>query len=275
MSMKKRFVLGMLIVGVAMAFVACKGPVAGAPVASGEEIDVKPEEEPDIWLETEVEVVDPLPRPEDEMVELTPKEIEYFNHNFFNRQIMGDEINIPMTNMFLTSEYYTPLDINLNMLFTDGIYDVVLPKLTVEEKNLLIERYDWEFDAGEPCRLSLKNVDMVLKQYTGLTIEQTNKVGMLRYYLEEYQSYYIYCDCSYSEVDVIRGWKNAQGTVVLEYSLEGSLKNEVWQVILHEKDGQYYFVANVRIYLQDDYYDDVPEIDIVYPEIEEPVGSYE
>ena len=254
--MKKRFVLGIIIVSFVMACVACRGPVAGAP---------------DIGLETEVEVVDPLPRPEDEMVRLSYEELLYFDLGFFNRYITDDATVLPHSNMFLTCEYYTPLDIDMGMLFYNGIFGEDIPGVTEEERRLLVERYGTDIlECGEPNRIPVESMNAVLMQYTGLTLEQTNKVGLPRYYLEEYQSYYsVAGDFAWPEIGVLDGWKNAQGTVVIRYDVYGD--DEIWQVILHEKNGQYYIAANIKISSEDIY--DEPDIDIAYPDVEIPAQS--
>ena len=252
--MKKRFVLGMLIVGLAIVCVACKGPVAGAPMASGEEVDVEPAPEPDIWFETEVESPDIDVLPEDEMVELSFEELEVFNFAFFN-VYEDSELWFPasMANMFLLSEYETPLDIDMGMLLYNGIFGEDSIPVTSNEMSLLLERYGEEhgdeiFEYGDPIRMPVDSMNAVLKRYTGLTLEQTNKVGLTRYYLEEYQSYYGFAsDFAYSEIEVTDGWKNAQGTVVLRYIHPCRQLGEIWYVILHEENGQYYFSANIRI----------------------------
>ena len=238
--MKKRVMLAVFLLGLSLTCVACKGPIGDNAVEDKtENMENQTESGTEIVLESEVELPDIFEIPEDEMIALTGEELEFFYGVFFN---YGDE---QMTNMFLTSEYYSPKDIDLGLLFYDGIYDVDRVEVTEKERQLLVERYGIEL-YGTVVAMPREMIDATLQKYTKLTLEETNKVGWDFYYLEEYDRYYrIATDCSWPEVVILKGWKNAEGTIVLEHS-EWFHTSGVYRLILHEENGRYYFAANLR-----------------------------
>lgn len=168
--------------------------------------------------------------------------LTWFETKFFN-----DEEN-RMPNMFLTSEYHKPADIDLNRLFYDGANGMGNTSVSQKEIQLLEQRYGAMIDLDE-VKTTVQEMNSILKKYTGLTLEETNKINISSlYYLEEYDAYYnVAGDTEYSRYDFVAGWINEDGTITLKYYDALSTLGESHQVTLREEDGNYYFVSNVGV----------------------------
>ena len=115
---------------------------------------------------------------------LTGDELAYFNEEFFNQ-----EGTYSIRNQFLNSLYEKPEDIDLFELFYCGT-GIDAP-MTDEEL-----RQVGSFDtAGELIcpvdKMSVEAINQVLLENTGLTLEETGRIGMDYFqYLPEYDAYY-------------------------------------------------------------------------------------
>ena len=167
---------------------------------------------------------------------LTEEELRYFNEEFFN----GAYLNI--RNQFLTSVYETPADIDLFELFYCGTgWDEAMP----DEEWAAFEAAGG-FVETDVTKISAANADAVLLEYTGLTLEKTNKVGLENFiYLPEYDAYYnAHGDTNYlNEVAFSSGeWKD--GLIRLYYSDEYGGGVQKCAVLRETADGKYQFVSN-------------------------------
>ena len=178
---------------------------------------------------------------------LTGAELTYFAEEWFN----GDDFNI--RNQFLNSLYDRPEDIDLFWLFYNG---TGLPETITEEEIALA-------GAGAQVstlhKLSLKNIDAVLTQYTGLTLAETEGIGMTKFsYQEEYEAYY-HChgDSNYlTWVDITAGRR--QGDLIHLYYKNPPGDSRWGCVTLRDLgDGNYWFVSNQP--------SEKPAIPTVYP----------
>ena len=117
---------------------------------------------------------------------LTGDELAYFNEEFFN----GDAFNIH--NQFLNSLYEKPEDIDLFELFYCGIpnsetYNGIT---TSSDEELRLVYGDTLPDCAR-YKATTADMDGVLKEYTGLTVAETNGVGLENFtYLPDYDAYY-------------------------------------------------------------------------------------
>lgn len=178
---------------------------------------------------------------------LTGAELTYFAEEWFN----GDDFNI--RNQFLNSLYDRPEDIDLFWLFYNS---TGLPETITEEEIALA-------GAGAKVstlhKLSLKNIDAVLTQYTGLTLAETEGIGMTKFsYQEEYEAYY-HChgDSNYlTWVDITAGRR--QGDLIHLYYKNPPGDSRWGCVTLRDLgDGNYWFVSNQP--------SEKPAIPTVYP----------
>lgn len=178
---------------------------------------------------------------------LTGAELTYFAEEWFN----GDDFNI--RNQFLNSLYDRPEDIDLFWLFYNG---TGLPETITEEEIALA-------GAGAKVsrlhKLSLENIDAVLTQYTGLTLAETEGIGMTKFsYQEEYEAYY-HChgDSNYlTWVNITAGRR--QGDLIHLYYKNPPGDSRWGCVTLRDLgDGNYWFVSNQP--------SEKPAIPTVYP----------
>lgn len=113
---------------------------------------------------------------------LTREELAYFQENYFSS-------DYSIANQFLNSLYTSPENIDLFELFYNG---TTLPgAMSQEELETLLGAYpDIWADTG--CKkLPVKDMDTILKQYTGLRFEETAGIGLDSLtYLEQYDAYY-------------------------------------------------------------------------------------
>lgn len=116
-------------------------------------------------------------------VPLTQEELDDFNEEFFN------EFD-PIRSQFLTSLYEKPEDIDMYALFYNG---TGLPGIAgQEERQKVVDTFYDGFDPEvDMTKLPAADVDAVLKEYTGLTLAETQALGMGGFnYLAEYDAYY-------------------------------------------------------------------------------------
>ena len=178
---------------------------------------------------------------------LTGAELTFFALEWFNS---GDP---DIRNQFLTYLYDNPKDIDLFWLFYNG---TGLPETITEEEIALA-------GAGAQVsrlhKLSLENIDAVLTQYTGLTLAETEGIGMTKFsYQEEYEAYY-HChgDSNYlTWVNITAGRR--QGDLIHLYYKNPPGDSRWGCVTLRDLgDGNYWFVSNQP--------SEKPAIPTVYP----------
>ena len=171
---------------------------------------------------------------------LTGAELTYFAEEWFN----GDDFNI--RNQFLNSLYDRPEDIDLYNLFYCGSG---LPETISDQE--LAEEGNWATDGELICPLeknSRANMDAVLTQYAGLTVEETNQVGLEGFsYREEYDAWYhAHGDTNYyPQVDITAGRR--QGDLIHLYYRETFRpdRGDWGCVTLRDLgDGNYWFASN-------------------------------
>ena len=177
---------------------------------------------------------------------LTKEELDYFNGDeFFN----GEYMNI--RNQFLGSIYEKPEKIDLFNLFYCG--SGVEEMFATEAERLAIIAYnEWEMEPDCGCeKISRDNMEAVLMKYTGLTLADTEKVGLDNFtYLEEYDAYYLYHgDTNYRMKIAFATGERTGDMIRLFYDDE--FKGDGEKILtLQEKDGSYLFVSNVDNYGQ-------------------------
>ena len=182
------------------------------------------------------------------MTELQKDTLEWFNTKYFN----NDENRI--TNAFLTSTYQDAKNIDLNHLFYAGADGRGGATVTEEEKQLLAQKDSYaqesvyDFDVSKTTK---QEMETVLERYLGMSLEETNKVNLNKfYYLEEYDAYYqIAGDTVMSKYRFTKGWKEDKtGNIILQYfdALNGS-SEELYMLTLKQVNGNYQFVSNVSM----------------------------
>lgn len=167
---------------------------------------------------------------------LTQEELDYFNRYFE----MGLARLPSIRSMLLMSEYDRPQDIDLYVLFYHGLD--AWPEFSQAEYDAL----GWN-EYGEKFRVTTAQMNGVLQQYTGLTLEQTNGVGLDKFrYLAETDAYYaIHQDTAAESIAMLEGRYNQDGTVSLTYR-HGELEGQYRTVTLERADGLHYRVLSNR-----------------------------
>ena len=191
---------------------------------------------------------------------LTGDELAYFNEEFFN----GDAFNIH--NQFLNSLYEKPEDIDLFELFYCGIpnsetYNGIT---TSSDEELRLVYGDTLPDCAR-YKATTADMDGVLKEYTGLTVAETNGVGLENFtYLPDYDAYYwAHGDTNYRGNVTFTAGEREGGTIRLYFEdfHYGSYGTEC-VTLQAQEDGSYWFVSHLL--------SEKPAVATVYPE-QEPV----
>ncbi len=179
-----------------------------------------------------------------EPVKMTDAEITWFEEEFFNRTLPEH-----MENMFLTSEYSTVKDIDLYMLFYNGVAGGAA--VTKEEKDAFWkdQELDLDFDV---FKITADQMNDCLKQYAGISLEDSGMVNITSFfYREDTDAYYTsHTDtnafvCSFSE-----GIWTGDGYCLLTYEDPNSYPTETKQVkmkVVDKEKGLYQFVSNVKV----------------------------
>lgn len=177
-------------------------------------------------------------------VPLTQEELDYFNEEFFNNEFA------PIRNQFLTDLYEKPEDIDMSALFYNGTGLPVIA--SQEERQKVVDTfYDGEDPGVDMTKLPAADVDAVLKEYTGLTLAETQALGMGGFnYLAEYDAYYhFHGDTNAPGTIFIRVGEREGDTVRLYYDSGVYLKESFadrWACVTLESrgNGGYWFVSH-------------------------------
>lgn len=172
---------------------------------------------------------------------LTNQEIAWFNKSFFNNP------ELEIVNYFLASEYLDIRDISFTQLFYD-LPEIPESEMTNEEVQSVreYEAINGGGHIGDLYKVPVVYMEDVLKKYTNLTLDETNKVGLEKWlYLSEYEAYYsTKSDIGYMEIEVTSGYKGEDGCIHLIYCNGIGL---TYEVVLQPHAEGYYFVSNIMI----------------------------
>lgn len=167
--------------------------------------------------------------------ELSAEEIAWFNEEFFN----GDDFNI--RNMFAVTLYDRPENVDLFELFYNGTRPE--SEITAAEKAALGENW---IDLTDCLSSSGQDMDAVLQEHMGLTLRQTEGVGLDNFiYLAEFDAYYLFHgDTNYLAVTVETGRRDGAGTVWLDYTVVTYRESRRTLCLKPTEEGDYLFVSN-------------------------------
>lgn len=188
---------------------------------------------------------------------LTGDELAYFNEKFFNSDAKGMHIH----NQFLTSLYARPEDIDLFELFYCG---TGISEEVSDGELLLVGSLDANGEKiCDTDKLPVADIDTVLLENTGLTLDKTGKIGMEHFqYLPEYETYYhTHGDTNYFHSVRITAGERQGDTIRLYYPDNFSRYPDYdWLCVTLavQEDGSLWFVSNLP--------SEKPAIATVYPE---------
>ena len=173
---------------------------------------------------------------------LSETELEWFETEFFNTE----ENRMP--NMFLTSTYDTPENINLNNLFYGGADGFGGGEITEEEKEQLQQYYP-EVGLLDVSRTTTDEMNAILQKYMNLSLEDTNKLYLeYLHYLPEYDAYYkVAGDTEYAQYMMMAGWRNEDETITLVYMNAFTSVVCYYEVTLLQDGDNYYFISNLQL----------------------------
>lgn len=187
---------------------------------------------------------------------LTGEELAWFNQVFFG--VVVDQNGALCVNIrcqFLTSSYANPAQIDLFELLYNGLG-------TGES---LLSPEEMELVGSEVCptdKLPVEAINGLLLTYTGLTLEETEQVGLDRFpYLEAYDSYYhTHGDTNWPGSSPIQYGSRNGDRIALYHRLMAGASESGWMCLtLQDKgDGNYWFVSNLSC--------DAPRIQMALPE---------
>lgn len=185
-----------------------------------------------------------------QLVPLTDKELAYFNGTeFFNKEYLNNVVDsINIHNQFLSSLYDKPEDIDLFELFYCG--SETAEPVTDEETSAAAEAGGMSGAVDfvpPPDKISTENMNEVLLKNTGLTVDQTNKVGLEELiYLEQYDAYYHFHGDTNYRMNVEFSSGERQGDLI-RLTYEDTFMADGEKIItLREQDGKYLFVSNEK-----------------------------
>ena len=184
---------------------------------------------------------------------LTGDELAYFNEEFFNQ-----DGTYSIRNQFLNSLYEQPEDIDLFELFYCGT-GIDEPMTDAE----LHQVGSFDTEGGLICpvdKMSVEAIDQVLLENTGLTLDETEGIGLEYFqYLPEYDAYYhSHGDTNYFINVQIAAGEREGDTIRLYYDRARTDSGWACVTLEAQDDGSYWFVSNQP--------SERPAIPTVYPE---------
>lgn len=152
----------------------------------------------------------------------------------------------PFYNDALYSFYTKPADVDLFYLFYNGFKDESQSP-TEQELELLDGKLGQHWKEMDLIRLPVDKMDAVLTDLFGITLEETNGVGLSNFvYLEETDCYYhTVTGASLVDVTVVYTEILEDGSIMVQYSA-GYSGNRMAKLMLTE-DGIYRILSNVEI----------------------------
>lgn len=164
---------------------------------------------------------------------LTEEELAWFNEQFFNRQ---DDL---LPNQFLIPLYDSPEKIELDEIFYN--YNAQLSEAECEQLAAL----DFFLEVDE-SKATTAQINEALLRYTGLTLEETERVGLDQYtYLPDFDAYYhAHGDTNYSRWTITSGVWLEDGSVKLRYE---DYLGKTREATLIPNGDSYFFFSNLEL----------------------------
>ncbi len=187
----------------------------------------------------------PAPAPEG-LRSLTGEELRFFNEEYFNHN-PNEAISYTYSirNQFANGAFNTyekPEDINLYELFyLEG------SSPTDEELKGTLDYDSWEDLPCPAYKMTAQEMDEVLQEYTGLTLEQTNRVGLENFTYQNDAYYWMHGDTNYpGDIEILCGTR--EGSTVKLYHHGGWNSDATWFCTTMEEqaEGVYHFLSNLE-----------------------------
>lgn len=186
-------------------------------------------------------------------VPLTQEDLDFFNTEYFNPDVVytdsGNLCPAAMRNMFLSSLYETPADIDLFELVYIGIPslpDVEEPP-RADEAVILERVYGGDWPDCPTYEISSAELDALLQEYTGVPLAESNRIGVGGFvYLEDYDTYY-WChgDTNYRREVVFQSGEREGDLIRLIYDDTFWGDGMKCLTLRDVGEGKYHFVSNL------------------------------
>lgn len=162
------------------------------------------------------------------------------------QHLLDRRSDYPFYNDALYSFYTKPADVDLFYLFYNGFKDESQSP-TEQELELLEGKLGQNWKEMDLIRLPVDKMDAVLTDLFGITLEETNGVGLSNFvYLEETDSYYhTVTGASGVNVTVVYTERLEDGSIMVQYSA-GKSGNRMAK-LMPTQDGGYRILSNVAI----------------------------
>lgn len=177
---------------------------------------------------------------------LNAQELTWFNDQFFS-PIWADSNGkriFNIRNMFLRVQFASAADIDLGILFREGVYENTAA--TPEEVTALNQKTG-DTALLDVVKIPKKDMEEAFLANTGLTIAQTKKNGLEKLtYLESYAAYFHkHGDTAYSLYEIKEGVRMKDGSVILLYKEAKGSNRPLMKVTLMPSGNSYVFVSNL------------------------------
>ena len=148
----------------------------------------------------------------------------------------------------LTSEFSAPEKVNLEMVFYSGIRGKQdeLNQLSEEERTYLAsvwDEYRMHFDIN---RLPVEEMNRVLQKYFGLTLDETEKVGLeaMTYWGKTDCYYNAHSDSVFFRPQVLEAVEQEDGTIAMYYTDDADGKEATAVAMLKPVEDGYQILSN-------------------------------
>ncbi len=151
--------------------------------------------------------------------------------------------------MFLASEYERPEDVDLYVIFREGLHEEGRHQLSEEELQKLGEIWGEEALHFDICKIPRAEMDRVLRKYLGIGLEDTNKICLDDLvYLAEYDAYYGVGSDTNVVIPVFTSCTRRADMETLELVYYDSLTKQEFTLVLRPTEDGYQFISNTRAY---------------------------
>ena len=196
-------------------------------------------------------------------VPLTQEELDFFNEEYFNPDDMYEDGHMgrrAIRNMFLSSLYESPADIDLFELVYNGIPsmpDVEKPP-RADEAAILERVYGGSWPDCGTYEITSAELDALLREYTGMPLAESKKIGLpgangetldhAIVYLEDYDTYYwAHGDTNYRGLVTFQSGEREDDLIRLTYDDTFYADGVKCLTLRDVGEGEYQFVSNLLV----------------------------
>ena len=162
-------------------------------------------------------------------------------NDFFNNEGIGENA---FANLCLSSFYDSPKDVDLEELFYNGFG----LEINESDRNFLeMQGAEMDYDV---IKLPKSDMNKILKKYFGISLQESNWVGVEKfYYNEETDTYYlVHNDFHECQVNILDQFIDEKGNINVVYSKLYDEKKCI--AVIKKEDENYLFLSNSYFLLE-------------------------